>query len=266
MGAMPLLRTRFALAAALILAGCLLVGERLWMAGKAWLAERLIGRAFATALATGKADPPWPGADFFPMAELIVPRLGVHRHVLSGGSGTSMAFGIGHLDGSAGPGEPGNCVLVGHRDSWMGFMRRLRTGDRLQMMTPNGRWTFSVTRLEIVDETSTWVTGPTPAAQLTLLTCYPFGALTGGRLRYVVRCRLISCVQPETVGAGQPWSIPAPSGDPSCSLALARSQPRPFFRRALPVVISAHGSADADIKRRESGSIRTERGAWPTLI
>ena len=75
----------------------------------------------------------------FPIARLEEPHLGVSRHVLTGGSGSSMAFGQGHLDGTAPPNGMGNGVLVGHRDSWFAFLKHLRVGDEICLQGRQGR-------------------------------------------------------------------------------------------------------------------------------
>ena len=66
---------------------------------KAELAQVLIARAWAS----GSVQRPWPWADTWPVAELIVPGLDVSRIVLAGDSGESLAFGPGHSFASAMP-------------------------------------------------------------------------------------------------------------------------------------------------------------------
>ena len=58
--------------------------------------------------------------------------------LLAGVSGRSLAFGPGHLTGSARPGEPGNCVISAHRDTQFAFLRQLEVGDVLDLETPDG--------------------------------------------------------------------------------------------------------------------------------
>jgi len=50
-----------------------------------------------------------------------------------------MAFGPGHLSGTPLPGEAGNAVVTGHRDTHFAFLRRLRLGDVLEVERPDGR-------------------------------------------------------------------------------------------------------------------------------
>ncbi len=96
----------FALALAAI--GLWQLGSGAWLQGKAWLAQLLIARAWAEAGDAGAAPPPWPWADTRPVARLLVPELGIDQIVLAGASGRTLAFGPGHLDGTA--------TQIGHAD------------------------------------------------------------------------------------------------------------------------------------------------------
>ncbi len=189
---------RLVLAAVLAAAGGGAVVQAAWIPAKAVLAQVLIERAWARA-AAGVADArPWPWADTEPVARLSAPEHGESVMVLSGFGGHTFAFGPGHLTGSALPGESGNCVLAGHRDTHFAFLEDLKTGDLLTVERPDGvRQEYRVTGAGVVDETETDALDPlTPgegAKVLTLITCYPFHALVpGGPLRYVVRAEGVS--------------------------------------------------------------------------
>jgi sortase A len=168
--------------------GSLLLGEQGYLKVKARLAEILIGRAFAAHLEDGRPHPPWPWADMHPIARLDVARLGVRRLVLSGASGSSMAFGPGHIDGTSPPGGPGNCVLAGHRDSWFAFLEHLERGDRIVLEGRRGARRYVVEETVVTSVTDASVLEPTDRPRLTLVTCWPFGGLRSGPLRYVVVC------------------------------------------------------------------------------
>jgi sortase A len=168
--------------------GAALLAEQGWLGAKAALAEQLIDRAFIAHLHDGRPHRPWNWADTHPIARLEVPRLGIRRTVLAGCSGSSMAFGPGHIDGSAEPNQPGNCALGGHRDSWFGFLRELRHGDEILLRTREGLVRYRVGRIAV---RSMWDAGPlepTEQRRLTLITCYPFDGLRRTEWRYVVTC------------------------------------------------------------------------------
>jgi LPXTG-site transpeptidase (sortase) family protein len=96
---------------------------------------------------------------------------------------------VGHLEGSANPGQPGNCILIGHNYNrgwynWTGVfysLHRLRPGDVVQVYNEDDAlFTYQVDRVEEVPWRS-WSTAdtmthivylsPTPDETLTLVTC-----------------------------------------------------------------------------------------------
>jgi len=169
--------------------GALLLGRGAYLEAKAAVATFRIARSFDAHLRDGGAHPPWSWADTHPIARLDVERLGVRRHVLAGASGTSLAFGIGHIDGTASPNGSGNCVLAGHRDRAFGFLRDLRPGDRIRLRTASGIREYVVEDLDVLSATTVSVLDPTPDDRLTLVTCYPFNGMLRSPWRYVVTCR-----------------------------------------------------------------------------
>ncbi len=108
--------------------------------------------------------------------------------VLEGSSGRNLAFGPTHDPASVAPGDPGNSVIEGHRDTHFALLRDLKVGDRLQVETLAGRHVnFRVTNLGIVDSRRARIALDADAPRLTLVTCYPFDAVVpGGPLRWVV--------------------------------------------------------------------------------
>jgi sortase A len=167
-------------------------GRAGWIGAKAHLAQHLVRRAWHATQSRAGDTRPWPWADTRPVARLLAPAHGVDLIVLDGASGRTMAFGPGHLDGTSLPGETGNAVVTGHRDTHFAFLRKLRPGDALVVERADGRrrrYTVSDTR--VVDRRETWVAQDSGDSRLTLVTCYPFDALRpGGPQRYVVRARL----------------------------------------------------------------------------
>jgi sortase A len=134
---------------------------------------------------------PWPWADTWPVARLSATSHDVELIVLAGGSGRTLAFGPGHLGASAMPGETGNMVIVGHRDTHFAFLRNVQRGDRLGIESFGGAtYVYEVTGLDVVDSRTGSLVLDTDTPALTLVTCYPFDALEpGGPLRYVVTAR-----------------------------------------------------------------------------
>jgi len=181
-------RLVLAFAVALAAAGAWQVGEGATIHAKAMLAQTLLKSAWGETQNGQGPVRPWPWADTHPVARLTVPRLRVDQMVLAGASGRTLAFGPGHLDGTAAPGAPGHSVITGHRDTHFRFLRDLRIGDTVRIETAAGAardYTVRAHRMVDVSEARLALDTETPV--LTLATCYPFDALVpGGPLRYLV--------------------------------------------------------------------------------
>lgn len=175
--------------AALVLASAALFGQGVWIYAKARLAQVLLHRAWARTLAGERHAKPWPWADTWPVARLTIPKARADFIVLAGASGRTLAFGPGHLDGSAPPGGAGNCVLSAHRDTQFGVLKEIAAGDEIFLEGADGiRRRYRVEETAVVHQTSTRPLERTAEPTLTLVTCFPFDAIRpGGPLRYVVR-------------------------------------------------------------------------------
>ena len=164
------------------------LGETAYIHAKAWLAQRLIAAAWDKSRESGVGVKPWPWADTYPVARIDAPRQGARLMVLSGASGRTLAFGPGHVAGTPLPGENGNSVVSGHRDTHFAFLRELRSGDVLMVQAANGGVArYVVSAAEVVHRKDMRVLLDAGDDRLTLVTCFPFDSpVPGGPLRYVV--------------------------------------------------------------------------------
>jgi len=152
-----------------------------------FLARALIARAWKRTLVAGAAVQPWPWADMFPVARLEAPGHGAALTVLAGTCARALRFGPGHVEGTPLPGDPGNAVISGRRDTHFHFVRELRTGDTLLVRSASGRLvSYLVAGIEVVRKHDVRVLLDAGDERLTLVTCYPFDGRAGGSLRYVV--------------------------------------------------------------------------------
>jgi len=172
----------------LAIAGAASFGGGAYMHVKAQLAQWLMHAAWTETRETGAPVRPWPWADTHPVARLIAPAQDADVLVLAGASGRTLAFGPGHLHGSALPGDAGNAVITAHRDTHFRFLRAINPGDEL-VVEPAGGGTrhFRIRGAYVTDYRDLRLPRDTSVPTLTLVTCYPFDALNpGGPLRYVV--------------------------------------------------------------------------------
>lgn len=85
-------------------------------------------------------------------------------------------FVAGHAEGSAGPGEPGNAVVIGHVTSLtlghvFEHLDQVKAGDDVLVSSFERTLAYRVTGVESVDRTAVSVLDATSRPTLTLLTC-----------------------------------------------------------------------------------------------
>lgn len=179
---------------ALLVLGLAAWGQGLWIPVKAEVAQVLLEEAWDRTRQGAGATKPWPWADTWPVARLRAPGSGEDLIVLAGATGSTLAFGPGHLTGSATPGDTGHVVIAGHRDTHFAFLRHLAAGDELRLEAPDGgERRYRVQSLAVVDHRDTTALDAGAEGVLTLVTCYPFDAVVpGGPLRYVVRALVVA--------------------------------------------------------------------------
>ena len=146
------------------------VDKRLW--------DRSRIRAYARALT--RPSPP-------PMAVLRIPRLRLEVPVLEGTDEWTLDRGVGHIEGTALPGELGNVGLAGHRDGFFRVLKDIAEGDVLELALPGRVRRYRVEKLSIVHQDDVQVLDSTDAARLTLVTCYPFYFVGPAPERFIVR-------------------------------------------------------------------------------
>ena len=171
-----------------LLAGVAGVAQAAYIPLKGWLAQVLLESAWERRRADAIAARPWPWADTMPVARLRQARLDVDQIVLAGASGRVLAFGPGHVTGSAPPGSVGNIVLSAHRDTHFRWLRSLRAGEELSLESADGVLRrYRVADMTIRHEGAVDLLERDAGDRLTLITCYPFDAVDPGtEQRYIV--------------------------------------------------------------------------------
>lgn len=185
--------------AEVILVSCLLclgfwqLGHGAYIPAKAWVAQELMQQAWRRARDGDQQARPWPWADTWPVAKLSAKGGDIELIVLAGESGRTLAFGPGHLSASVLPGEQGNSVIAGHRDTHFQFLQVLDVGESLLFEMPDGkRHLYRISNLDVVDSRRGSIVLDTEEALLSLVTCYPFNAVrAGGPMRFVVTAEMI---------------------------------------------------------------------------
>lgn len=172
---------------ALAIAGGWQLAAAGWIHAKAALAQHFIAEAWDMTRASGLPQRPWRGADLRPVARLEVPRHGVKLIVLDNAAARALAFGPGHLQGSAPLASDGNAVVVAHRDTHFAFLKAVAPGDEIAVQSLDSRARYRVRETRVVHQSDTQVIEGDGGGQLTLVTCFPFDAARPGtELRFVV--------------------------------------------------------------------------------
>lgn len=128
-------------------------------------------------------------ADGGVIGEIQIPRLELTAMVVQGDSAAILRRAVGHLADTALPGEPGNVVLAGHRDTLFRPLKDVRRGDTITLKTRDGDFEYLVESTAVVPPSDVRVLAPTGGRTLTLITCFPFSYIGSAPDRFIVRAR-----------------------------------------------------------------------------
>jgi sortase A len=126
------------------------------------------------------------------IGRIEVPRLLLSAAVVEGIDKTTLRRAVGHIPGTALPGQPGNVGLAGHRDTLFRPLKDLRIKDEVQFSTLKGNFKYEVESLRVVNPDNVGVLAPSGENVLTMVTCYPFFYIGAAPKRFVVRARQVS--------------------------------------------------------------------------
>ena len=124
------------------------------------------------------------------LGRMEIPRLKVSTAVLQGTKARTLRLGVGHIEGTALPGEPGNSAIAGHRDTFFRALKDIRHDDEIDVSTARGLSHYQVDWTKVVRPDDLTVLEPSNGTALTLVTCYPFHYLGTAPDRFIVRAHL----------------------------------------------------------------------------
>lgn len=184
--------TRTVLTTACLIAGFGLLVPGSWIYLKAEAAQYLLNRAWNISINDNMDDryKPWPWADTWPVAKLIIPEHNIEQIVLAGDSGSALAFAPGYSLASAEPNTPGTTLISAHRDTHFAFLKQLSLHETILLQTAELTTRYRIDEVQIVDSTRTVLQDDINDQVLVLSTCYPFDTISsGGNLRYLIFAR-----------------------------------------------------------------------------
>ncbi len=108
---------------------------------------------------------------------LVIPKIKVDAPIVDGIGWEDLKKGIGHLPGSANPGERGNLYLAAHNDIYGEIFRHLdelKAGDEYFIYAGEQKFRYVVKQKRIIKPTEIEVMLPTTEPVATLQSCYPY--------------------------------------------------------------------------------------------
>src|SRR5712692_6444401 len=120
------------------------------------------------------------------LARLVIPKINLSAVVVEGTSRKALLVGPGHLAHTAAPGDTGNAVLAGHRDTFFRHLGELLRGDSIYVERGGKTYEYQVTDTKVVEPSEISVLKPFPGNQLTLITCYPIHYIGPAPKRLIV--------------------------------------------------------------------------------
>jgi len=120
------------------------------------------------------------------IGEIQIDRLQIDAIVVQGDSNADLRHAVGHLPGSPLPGERGNVVLAGHRDTFFRPLRNIQKGDEITFKTGSGRFEYRVESTEVVAPSDVRVLAASTGNDLTFVTCFPFYFVGPAPKRFIV--------------------------------------------------------------------------------
>ena len=138
-----------------------------------WVQPPAQGASALTGAGAIEVDPQQSAAP----TRLVIPKINVNAPIAHGVTWDDLKKGVGHLPGSANPGERGNMYLAAHNDIYgeiFRYLEDLEIGDEYFVYAGEEEFRYVVKERRIIEPTEVEVMLPTTEPVATLQTCYPY--------------------------------------------------------------------------------------------
>jgi sortase A len=125
------------------------------------------------------------------LTRLTIPSIKLDAVVVEGTNRKALLIGPGHMESTPEPGDRGNVVITGHRDTFFRHVYELNAGDSILVQRAGREYRYQVTGKKIIAPDDLSVVRPTSDSQLTLITCYPTYWIGPAPKRLVVFSKLV---------------------------------------------------------------------------
>jgi len=123
------------------------------------------------------------------LGRIEIPRLGLMVAILEGTTSRTLRRGVGHIAGTALPGDAGNIGVAGHRDTYFRGLKDIHPSDEILVQTATGLSHYKVDWMRIAAPEDTGALAASNDSALTLVTCYPFYYVGPAPKRFIVHAR-----------------------------------------------------------------------------
>jgi sortase A len=123
------------------------------------------------------------------LGRIEIQAVGLAAMILEGTEDKTLLRAVGHIPGTALPGQKGNVALAGHRDTFFRALRDIGEDDEITLTTSSGSYRYRVESTRVVRPEDTKVLEASGEEILTLVTCYPFELVGPAPRRFIVRAR-----------------------------------------------------------------------------
>jgi sortase A len=169
-------------------AGYRLLDARLFQADQ----NREFDRALKGAKSAQAGTSPKAAGEGSLLGRIEIISIGLTAMIQEGTDDRTLERAVGHIAGTALPGQHGNVALAGHRDTFFRGLRNIRQNDEIRLTTLSGTCRYRVDSTKVVDPDQTEVLDDDENDILTLVTCYPFNFIGAAPRRFIVRAHRIS--------------------------------------------------------------------------
>jgi sortase A len=127
--------------------------------------------------------------DYGVLGVVEIPRLNISSVVEEGVDSSTLWEAVGHIPGTAMPGQNGNSALAAHRDTYFSGLGDVVVGDEIVFRSATEKFRYRVESTKIVDADATDALENSPGTTLSLITCYPFHYVGPAPKRFIVVAR-----------------------------------------------------------------------------
>jgi sortase A len=127
--------------------------------------------------------------DYGVLGVVEIPRLNISSVVEEGVDSSTLWEAVGHIPGTAMPGQNGNSALAAHRDTYFSGLGDVVVGDEIVFRSATESFRYRVESTKIVNADATDALEDSPGPTLSLITCYPFHYVGPAPKRFIVTAR-----------------------------------------------------------------------------